>query len=239
MKKVYKWILLCLLLFVCAAIVIAYLLFTKTAEVVIDKTKYPVTGIDVSNHTGKIDFNQIKEQGVDFVYVKATEGSNFTDQSFERNYSNAKLAGIPVGAYHFFRFNKSGKDQAKHFLKHIKGKQLELPLVLDVEDWGNPSGMKRETVTAELQHFIEDVEKEVKEDVMIYTNESGYRSYISGNFDNKSIWICSFSNSPKINTKWTLWQHSHIGELNGAEGRIDLNTFNGSRVEWNTYLLSR
>ncbi|MBX0334332.1 hypothetical protein K3G39_13905 [Pontibacter sp. HSC-14F20] len=146
-----------------------------------------MTGIDVSNHTGKIDFTQIKDQGVDFVFVKATEGSNFIDQSFERNYSNARRAEIPIGAYHFFRFNKSGKDQAKHFLKHIKGKKFDIPLVLDVEEWGNPGGIKRETVVAELQHFIDEVEKVVKEDVMIYTNESGYRTYINGNFDTKRL----------------------------------------------------
>ncbi|MFD2514186.1 glycoside hydrolase family 25 protein [Pontibacter locisalis] len=236
MKKVYKWILLCCLLGVCAAVVIVYLFIMKTAGVEIDKTMYPVTGIDVSNHTGKIDFAQVKEQGVDFVIIKATEGANFKDESFERNYSNAQNADIPVGAYHFFRFNRSGKEQAKNFLKHIKGKRFELPLVLDVEEWGNSGSSKREEVVAELQNFIDEVESQVKKKVMIYTNESGYRTYIKGNFDTKSIWICSFSKSPNIDAKWTLWQHSHIGKLKGAEGWIDLNTFNGSRAEWNNYL---
>lgn len=237
MQKTYKWILGFSLLFVLAMLFIIYRFFAVPAGIEIDKSRYPVTGIDVSAHTGKINFKQVKEQGVDFVFIKATEGEDFVDKNFELNYKNARKASIPVGVYHFFRFNKSGKEQARNFLKQIAGKRFELSLVLDVEEWGNPKSAKREYVVAEIRNFIEEVERQRKGQVMIYTNESGYRTYIKTNFDSKSIWICSFSKSPKIDAKWTLWQYSHIGKLKGAEGWIDFNTFNGSRKEWRQYLL--
>jgi lysozyme len=103
----------------------------------IDKLKYPVTGIDVSSHTGKIDFQKVKEQNIDFVFMRSTGGRTVKDQMFEKNYLAAKKSDIPIGVYHFFRFNKSGKSQAINFLSAIKGKKFDLPLVLDIEDWKN------------------------------------------------------------------------------------------------------
>jgi lysozyme len=238
MKKTYWWLLGIFALFMLAMTILIYKALFVPVGIEIDKNRFPVTGIDVSNHTGKIDFDLIKAQGVDFVYIKATEGGNFVDKSFERNFRNAKKANIPVGVYHFFKFNKSGKEQASNFLKHIEGKRFDLSLVLDVEEWGNPSNTNRKDVIREIGNFIDEVERKTQKKVMIYTNESGYRTYIKDNFYKKSIWICSFSKNPKIDAKWILWQYSHIGKLKGAEGWIDFNTFNGSRAEWNMYLAS-
>jgi lysozyme len=81
------------------------------------------------------------------------------------------------------------------------------------------------------------VENKTGNRIMIYSNESSYKKYIEGNFDKNDIWICSFSKSPNIDKKWTLWQHSHKGILDGANGLVDINTFNGTREEWENYLI--
>ena len=137
---------------------------------------------------------------------------------------------------HFFKFNVSGKKQAANFLQVINNKIFNLPLVLDVEEWGNSGEENQYKIINEIRSFILEVEIRRNEKVMIYTNESSYRRYIQGNFESSNIWICSFSPQPKNLNTWTFWQYSHCGKLEGAEGWVDINTFNGTRKEWNQFL---
>lgn len=206
---------------------------TKTS-ISIDKSKYPVTGIDVSNHTGDINFEEVKKKNIDFVYVKATEGFDFIDHHFETNYTNIRKNNIPVGFYHFFRFDVSGKNQAYNFLKVIEGKYFELPLVLDIEEWGNKKKIDKDYVVKEIDSFINEINKVNKGHVVIYTNKSGFDKYIKGNFLNE-VWLCSFKPITDAHN-WTYWQHSHKTKIPGAQGWVDMNTFNGSRAEWYRYL---
>lgn len=95
-------------------------------------------GIDVSKHQGKIDWHRVKNSGVDFAILRAGYGKydNQKDERFEENYSNAKNAGIKLGAYHY-SYAKSvddAKKEAEIFLKWISGKQFEYPVAFDVEE---------------------------------------------------------------------------------------------------------
>jgi lysozyme len=204
----------------------------------IDKLRYPIHGIDVSKHTGKVDFEKIKEKHskkINFIYLKASEGRKLVDGKFEINYLNARKTGIPTGAYHFFRFNVSGEEQAENFLRCVRGKKFDLPLVLDVEEWKNYRGREVSQIVTEIGSFIRIVEKRRGGKIVIYTNESGYYKYIHNNFDRK-IWICSFNRKPEISGDWVFWQYSHTAKLQGAEGWIDLNAFHGSRDDWEEFL---
>jgi lysozyme len=202
----------------------------------VNKRKYPITGIDISAHTGKIDFPKIANQNIDFVFIKATEGETFVDSRLEVNYTKAHASNIPFGFYHFYRFNRDGRRQANNFLKNIHGKKTALPLVIDVEEWGNVTRKNVKDIKKEINTFITVVEQKSGRPIIIYTNESSFEKYIRDNCDKKDIWICSFNKTPKIGRKWTFWQHSHKGRLEGADGWVDLNTFNGSRDEWTDYL---
>jgi lysozyme len=71
-------------------IFIIYKVILVPSGIDIDKIKYPITGIDVSHHTGKIDFQKAKDQKIDFVYMKSTEGEYFKDKTFENNFKGAK-----------------------------------------------------------------------------------------------------------------------------------------------------
>ena len=66
--------------------------------------RYDIHGIDISHHQGKISWDEIDTSYVKFVYIKATEGSDFQDSLFSFNRNEATRRGIPVGAYHFFTF---------------------------------------------------------------------------------------------------------------------------------------
>lgn len=235
-RRVLITVFLLFLLSIISLVILYPKLKARYVGVQIDKNHYPITGIDISNHVGKVDFAKVKEKQIDFVFAKATEGESFIDQSFEIYYKGAKDNGIPFGAYHFFRFNKSGSSQAKNFLNKIKHKKLDLPLVLDVEDWGNPVGIHKDSIVSRIREFIVAVENATGKEVMIYTNENGYSKYIEGNFDERDLWICSLRKKPGVGDKWQFWQHSHRGRYGFSDGLVDVNTFNGNRREWKKYL---
>ncbi|HEV7717761.1 MAG TPA: GH25 family lysozyme, partial [Arsenicitalea sp.] len=102
-----------------------------------DRLKYPVRGIDVSHHQGKIDWPGVAVTGVSFAYIKASEGGDHVDTAFGPNWSGARSVGITVGAYHFFTLCRPGAEQAANFLRVLPLDQPMLPPVIDLEFGGN------------------------------------------------------------------------------------------------------
>lgn len=207
----------------------------------VDISRYTISdqivGIDVSKHTGIINWDIIKRQGVDFAYIKSTEGADYLDPRYLYNIKEAKDAGVLVGAYHFFRFHRTGKEQADNFLSQVNVRELDLPPVVDVEDWGQYNFSKNTgVVAAEVQSFINNIESRTSRRVVIYADKNSYRKYIEGRFRNNPIWICSIGTPPQISQKWTLWQKSQRGKCSGASGIVDINLFNGDSKDWKEFL---
>ena len=196
-----------------------------------DREKYPVRGIDVSHHNGEIDFDRLsaKESDVSFIYIKATEGTDFQDPGFIRNYRGAMKSGIPAGAYHFFRYDTDGELQALNFIRALRGRPFTLPPAIDVEDWGNPDGHATALIVERLRLMTACLLREGYRPV-IYTNLDGYHRIIRGNFDSYPLWISSFSDPPldtdTENMHWAIWQYSHRGDLPGISSPTDLNVLN-------------
>lgn len=195
---------------------------------------FPVKGIDVSSHNGDIDFDTLSAQGISFTLIKATEGSTFKDPSFHSNYSKAAKAGLKIGAYHFFRFETPGHMQAINLLNSVRGRKLDFPLIIDIEEWGNPYVRPTEEITGELSEMIDYITSSGYP-VMLYTNKDGHNRFIQGRFDTIPLWICSLTDNP-ADTVWTLWQYSHRGGLRGFGGNVDLNVFRGSEQQFERWL---
>ena len=101
------------------------------------RSDYPVWGLDVSNHQGVIDWRSVPKDKVSFVYIKATEGGDWRDKSFARNWAEARQAGFQVGAYHFFTLCRDALTQARNFMDVVKPHPGMLPPALDLEYGGN------------------------------------------------------------------------------------------------------
>lgn len=198
----------------------------------VDRSVYPMKGIDVSAHNGDIDFMAAHADTVEFVYIKATEGVDFCDARFNINHRGATEAGMKVGAYHFFRFDSPGELQAQHFLSTVGGRTLHLPLAIDVEKWGNPSDYNIDMVKSNLRDMVDAI-KEQGYPLVIYTNKHGYERFIAGDFADVPIWICSLSGIPR--PKWVLWQHSHIGRVKGVDGKVDIDTYAGPSEDFDRW----
>ena len=198
--------------------------------VYLDRERFPIAGIDISAHNGDIDFAKVKNDGVDFVFIKATEGATFKDRRFFDNYRLAREAGLKVGAYHFFRFDTPGYMQGLNFLNSVDRRKLDLPIAIDLEEWTNPANHSTALVISRLKEMIDHLENHGYK-VMIYTNKNGYNRFVKGHFDSYPLWICSLVDEP-TDIPWTLWQSTHNGTVDGIAHPVDINAFTGSVEEW-------
>lgn len=203
------------------------------------KGEFEVYGVDVSSHQGTIDWDVIASQGIDFAFVKATEGSSHVDPSFQYNFESAQEAGLKVGAYHFLSFESSGKTQAENFIATVPKVEGMLPPVVDVELYGdyidNPPDAAE--VHKILDEFITEIEDYYGVKPIIYVNEKSYRLYIKGYYDDYPLWVSNYRVNPKLfgHQDWTFWQYSETGQLDGYEGdqeNIDLNVYQGTEEEF-------
>lgn len=205
----------------------------------VDRDRYPVVGLDLSSHNGLPDFDSVATAGVRFVFLKASEGETFRDPVFIRNYAAARGAGIPVGAYHFFRFDCDGQSQAMNLLGATKDCRFELPFAIDVEEAGNPPTFSTALVVSRLEAMVATL-RAAGAEVIIYTNKNGFARFLqesfSGSGERPSLWICSFTNPPLPRAEWLFWQHSHISHIPGIKGKVDMNTFNGDNARWNEWI---
>lgn len=200
----------------------------------VDYERYPVRGIDVSAHNGMMNLDAAAKSGIEFVFIKASEGESFRDDNFRLNYTKARHAGLKTGAYHFFRFDVDGVKQAVNFLGAVGYRKLELGLAIDVEQQGNPEGIAPDSIAQRLQSMT-DYLNLMGHRVTFYTNRDGYFDFIRQIMPGAPLWICAFSRTP-INAEWTFWQYDHHGRVAGIKGDVDLNAFCGSRSEWENFL---
>ena len=203
----------------------------------VDRYRYPIAGIDVSKHNGTIDFNKVVADDYQFAFIKASEGKTYQDEAFDRNYRDARQAGLKVGAYHFFRKNRTGREQADNLLSVIKDKPMDLPLVIDLEDdWGNGATVSRKEAIDRVIEMI-DILDDKGYQVMIYTNLDGYEKYYKNMLVDCDLWLCSFTSPDLLPDKpHLIQQFSHEGTVDGVKGKVDLNVFRGSKREWSRYL---
>ncbi|KAF9150928.1 hypothetical protein DFQ26_001418, partial [Actinomortierella ambigua] len=111
--------------------------------------------IDVSHWQGPVNWAGVKAGGIEFVYIKATEGTTYRDPNFNQNYPGATNAGLIRGAYHFARPGESsGRAQAEYFLGHgggWSGDGKTLPGALDLE--AGCSGLSRAAMVLWIKDF--------------------------------------------------------------------------------------
>jgi lysozyme len=207
-----------------------------------DKERYPIHGIDVSHHQGVIDWEKVQGQGVHFVYMKATEGSDHKDKAFLSNWKEASRIGLTKGAYHFFTFCKGGIEQANNFIKTVPVESNTLPPAIDVEFAGNcKTRPKKEDIVKELFSFIREIEKRYDTSPIFYVTYESYEYYLKGEFNSYTVWIRDIYRRPRFpdGEQWSFWQYADRGRVDGIRGPVDLNVFNGSVQEFFTVVQQR
>lgn len=198
------------------------------------------TGIDVSQFQKTIDWSKVAGAGVQFAYIRATDGTTIQDSNFVTNWQNAEQAGIPVGAYHYFSTASPVSTQIDNFVAEmgqVKDKGA-LPPVLDVEDPAQFKGYTPAQSVAMIQQWLDGVQAKLGERPMLYMS-SNFASKVLGNstaLNSYNLWVADYTtaSAPIVDTpwsNWTFWQHADNGQVPGITGGVDLDYFNGTPAQ--------
>lgn len=205
---------------------------------------YAVHGIDVSRYNTSIDWARVKRAGINFAFIKATEGKDDKDPSFDAYWAAAQRARIPRSAYHFYYFCATPEAQAKNYIRNVPKSAKSLPPILDVE-WNpdSPSCTKRppaSEVVNRLQRWLTIIEKHYGQKPIIYTTVDFHEANLSGGaLPGYQYWLRSVKAEPKFiygSRRWFFWQYTGTGKVPGIKGPVDINSFYGSKSQWAVWL---
>lgn len=180
-------------------------------------------GIDVSYAQGEIDWNAVKESGmVDFAIIRAGYGreNGQTDAQFERNYSECRRLGIPVGLY-WYSYAVSADEalqEAVLCLKTIAGKHLDYPLFIDIEE---PEQLNKVTLNTVADAFCKTVSS-AGYIAGLYCSTSYINEYLDNDFPYE-LWIAQFNQKNTCKFPYGIWQY-------GIAGSPDFDTFGTGSV---------
>jgi len=183
-------------------------------------------GIDVSKWQGTIDWQSVKNDGVDFAIIREGYGKELpsqVDKKFKENYTGAKYVGLPVGVYHYSYADSisDAKFEADFCLKNIQGLQLEYPVCFDIED-SEMLSLSNQQRTDICRAFCEEVEN-AGYYAMIYCNLNWYKNYlIKDQLKDYDLWLAQWSIA-EPSEPCGIWQKSEKGTLDGITGNVDLN----------------
>jgi lysozyme len=201
---------------------------------------HSVYGIDVSRHQGEIDWEALKKGNhpdapISFVYVKASEGSDFKDKKFEQNFENARKHGFMRGAYHYFSTTSSGVSQANLFISMVKLRPGDLPPVLDIEE--KPKNKKK--YIEEVKIWLKKVEEHYGVKPIVYASSKYKKKYLDDPFFKEyPSWVAHYY-IPELTDgeEWLMWQCTDIGVIPGIKEKVDINIFNGTEKQLKELLL--
>lgn len=213
---------------------------TLVATDVIPVSSWALEGIDVASHQhpggSAIDWQAVADAGHKFAFIKATEGTGYTNSYFATDSFKAEEAGLVPGSYHYARPGNDPRAEARHYASVLAtGPQPSLPPALDLEEDGGLGA-------TELQNWVREWVDEIKiltgRDPIIYTYYSFWIQKMGNTteFSEYPLWLAYYSNSlpNQIPGGWdeaTFWQYSGSGSVEGIQTDVDMNTYYGSDAQ--------
>ena len=185
-------------------------------------------GIDVSHHQGNIRWDVVAgDTCIEFVYIKATEGSTYVDVKYDTNVYGAKDAGLLIGSYHFLTSATSVEEQYRNFRNHVEPSMQDLLPMVDVE-WSGVEGWTKEQLQDNLARFCSLVARDYGQEPLIYADSKFYNMYLSPRFDTYPLFIAHYDElEPQVKGahKHYIWQRDEHGHVTGIPHEVDLDAF--------------
>ena len=200
-------------------------------------------GIDVAAHQHPggtpIDWSKVRTDGQSFAFVKATEGGDWVNPHYVEDIQAANAAGLKTGAYHYARPAGDAKTQAANFAAKIAlAPDQTLPPALDIEVTEGKSA-------AQLEQWIEEFTSELKRltgrTPMIYTYKYFWMGQMNNSqkFSDMPLWLAAYQDqAPEAVGGWnklSFWQRSGSGKVAGISTDVDMNLFNGSKQQLQSF----
>jgi len=195
-------------------------------------------GIDVAEFQKEIDWKKVKEDSVEFAYIRlgrrgATQGDLYMDDYFETNYKGAKDNGIKVGVYFFSQAidEKEAIEEAHYVLSALENKPIDLPIAYDLEEVFLEDGLvsrifllDKEQLTKNAIAFVNEIRK-FGHEAIIYSYPYWLSNfYILDELQDIPLWYAQYDiNKPEIDRPLYMWQYSNKGTINGISKETDLN----------------
>ncbi len=185
-------------------------------------------GLDISKWQGEVDFEELKNSGVEFVILRVggtrgTGGEYFLDEYFERNITEANKYNIPVGIYFYSYASsiKQAKDDAKWVVKQLKDYDISLPVAFDWEDWSNFNtyNVSFYELTEIAKSFMRELEK-AGYDTMLYSSKTYLEKiWLETKYD---TWLAHYTDKTNYEGKYKFWQLCNNGRVAGINGDVDI-----------------
>lgn len=190
-------------------------------------------GIDISKHQGRIHWDELSQvKKLQFIFIKATEGADIKDPSYDKNINQARKHGIPVGSYHFLS-KAPAPLQFENFRNVVDKDKQDLLPVIDAEDDGT-KGLNKEEIQSTLKTLCHLFKAYYGHTPIIYCSESYYKDYLAPDFNGYYLWIASYNHEPVLPgaPHYDIWQFHRHGRVPGIWNWVDLNKFaDGRSVE--------
>lgn len=196
-----------------------------------DSEQNAVLGIDVSKWNQNIDWDKVKEAGVQFVIIRcgyrgSKTGVLVEDPYFRQNIKGAKEAGLKVGVYFFTQAINQAEavEEASMVLSLTEGYELDYPIFIDTEgSGGRADTLDAVTRTAVCEAFCETVEQAGQE-AGVYASRNWYYNNVDDDVLSRyTIWVAEYRKEPLYTGRYDIWQYTSSGQIDGINGRVDLN----------------
>lgn len=192
-------------------------------------------GIDVSKYQSEVDWQQVKDSGVQFVMVRVgyrgygESGKIVLDEMFHNHMQGAVDAGLDIGVYFFSQAitKEEAVEEAEFVLKEIENYDITYPVVFDSEKVETGDGranlLSVKERTAITKAFLDKVEKEGYEP-MVYANDRWFALNLDmRELTEYKLWLASYRSEPVFPYKVDGWQHTNSAKVPGVEGKVDMN----------------
>lgn len=205
----------------------------RTIEV-LKRHENMMVGFDVSQYQGVIDWTVIDSVAykapLEFVFIRATMGVDAKDKAFDLNWKGARANHFIRGAYHYYRPNENSVEQAKNFIATVKLSEGDFPPVLDIEEL--PKEQSMDSLVMGLKRWMTEVENHYGVKPILYSGEHYYTKHLMKWFPDHVIWIANYNFFvEEIKPEWHFWQFSEKGIVDGIDGKVDLNIYNGTKTD--------
>ena len=194
-------------------------------------------GIDVSKWNGDIDWDRVRNAGVEFAIIRAgyrgsVTGSLVVDPRFVENMKGASASGIPVGVYFFTQAvnEVEAVEEASAVIRLVREYNLDFPIFIDTEGAGGngrADGLDPETRTLVCEAFCRTVTNAGYR-AGVYASRNWYNNNLyADRLDKYFIWLAEYRSVPLYQGYYQMWQHTSKGQIDGISGNVDMNIYYG------------
>lgn len=194
-----------------------------------------VAGIDVSAFQPSVDWQQVKNAGIEFAMIRLgyrgyTTGELDLDDCFLKHMDGALEAGLDVGVYFFSQAltPEEAAEEAEYVLTWLEGYDITYPVVFDWEEVEGPArtdNMNMLNLTSCAKAFCEKIEEAGYEAAIYFNQAYGYEQFNLVSIRDYIFWLAEYAPAPTFAYDFTMWQYTNEGTVPGIEGPVDLNIY--------------